>query len=88
MSFFYIAKYKTLLKGFKSSRIFALLAIIGIELSGILDQAAAMDFFVFLVPIILISSVESDESVSALADGDVLSGAAQSLSATEKDVGE
>ena len=47
-----------------------------------------MDFFVFLVPIILISSVESDESVSALADGDVLSGAAQSLSATEKDVGE
>lgn len=88
MSFFYIAKYKTLLKGFKSSRIFALLAIIGIELSGILDQAAAMDFFVFLVPIILISSVESDESVSALADGDVLSEAAQSLSATEKDVGE
>ena len=68
MSFFYIAKYKTLLKGFNSSRLFALIAILGIELSGILDQAAAMDFFVFLIPIILISSVETAESVSALGE--------------------
>lgn len=67
MSFFYIAKYKTLFKNFTVDRVFALLALTGVELSGIMDQAAAMDIFVYLVSLALICGVEN-ESKGALAE--------------------
>ncbi len=57
MSYFYIVKYKTFGK-FNSNKIFYLLAILSVELTGVFDQAAAMDFFTHLVPLLLISGME------------------------------
>ena len=60
MSLFYICKYKTLFKGHYAQKLFAVLSVLGIELSGMLDQAAAMDVFVFLLPLVILSGVERE----------------------------
>ena len=56
----YICKYKTLFKGHYAQKLFAVLSVLGIELSGMLDQAAAMDVFVFLLPLVILSGVERE----------------------------
>ena len=37
-----------------------MLAVLGIALSGALDQAAAMDFFTFLAPVIITAAAEKE----------------------------
>ncbi len=58
MLYFYFAKYTAVFKRFTPVKIFALLAILVVELSGMLDQAASMDIFTYIVPIVLVSACE------------------------------
>lgn len=56
-AWFYYEKYKLVIKGFKHSAYIPCFAIV-IAMSGIVDQAAAMDPFVFLMAIISIVAIE------------------------------
>ena len=57
---FYIAKYKIIFSDMSHKKIFVMLAVLGIALSGALDQAAAMDFFTFLAPVIITAAAEKE----------------------------
>lgn len=62
MLYFYVRKYKTLFMGAKgAAREFTALAIVCVELTGMLDQAAAMDIFVFLLPLVLLAGLDFGE---------------------------
>lgn len=60
MGYFYFKKYQISFKNFKFKNLFLIISIILIELSGITDQAATMDIFVYLLSLILISAIEKE----------------------------
>ena len=60
ISYFYIVKYKIVFSEMSHNKIFTLFAVLGIALSGMMDQAASMDFFVFLTPLILLADAEKE----------------------------
>lgn len=60
VSFLYIQKYIILCQKFNLFKLFNLLQILIIALSGITDQAASMDFFIFLISLIFVSLAEND----------------------------
>ncbi len=59
MGYFYFKKYTTIFKKFSKSKVFCLLAVLVIEVVGMLDQAPAMDTFTYILPLVLIASCES-----------------------------
>ncbi len=56
---FYVVKYKFLLKEFSITRAFYIIAIFGIALAGIFDQSPSADAFTFLTPLLLLAGLES-----------------------------
>ncbi len=56
--YFYIVKYKIVGLNIKKGRIFPLLAILSIALSGLTDPSPTVDFFVFLLPILIVAGEE------------------------------
>lgn len=59
MTLFYCFKYKILFENFSVKKIFTAFSVIIIALSGILDQAAAMDFFMVLLPFVVMAGEEN-----------------------------
>lgn len=57
MAWFYFRKYKLTLVSFKRN-VFLPCFILSIAMSGMVDQAAAMDTFVFIMPIIMLAATE------------------------------
>ncbi len=55
---FYFTKYKIVLHNFFDRPMFLRLAIIVVELSGLVDQTAAMDIFVHLIIIVSLAALE------------------------------
>ncbi len=55
---FYFTKYKIIMHNFFSRPMFLRLAIIVVELSGLVDQTAAMDIFVHLIIIVSLAALE------------------------------
>lgn len=71
-AFFYAEKYKIAFDKRNPSRVFTALFILVIALSGITDQAASMDIFYFLMPLLFIAAAETTfcaESVYETANG-------------------
>lgn len=60
MGYFYFYKYKILFTDFDKSKLFTLFAVLIVALSGTFDQAAAMDFFVFLTPLVITAGAEGN----------------------------
>ena len=58
----YFVKYKICFSGCIKMKIFVILAIVSIELTGMLDQAPSMDFFMYMLSIVLVSSCEKNDS--------------------------
>lgn len=58
MVVYYLNKYTILFKKFNREKLFALLSVLALELSGLVDQAANMDIFVVSISIMLVASVE------------------------------
>lgn len=71
-SYFYAVKYKLLFKNFDRKRIFYLLAIGGVALSGIFDQSPAVDVFTYLTPILLLAGLENSlpQQATCASDGE------------------
>lgn len=61
MGFFYFKKYQLMFKNFSFSDFFVVGMIILIELSGLVDQSATMDFFVVTITILLLAIIEKDK---------------------------
>ena len=60
MVYFYIRKYKAVFSGARSvAKTFIILAVICVELTGMMDQAAAMDIFVFSLPVLLLAGADT-----------------------------
>ena len=57
-TYFYISKYNVLLDRFNKNKIFHVLCVVTIALSGTLDQSATMDIFVVIISVILIAAAE------------------------------
>lgn len=55
---FYIVKYKTVFDKRNYERLFTAISVLCVACSGIMDQAATMDFFVALLPLVLVASAE------------------------------
>ncbi|MDY6367221.1 MAG: hypothetical protein SPL13_01725, partial [Clostridia bacterium] len=51
-------KYKVLFTNFTRKKLFTVVSVMVIALSGVLDQAAAMDFFIVLLPFLLMAGEE------------------------------
>ncbi len=62
MTFFYYKKYQIIFKSGTFSNFFLIISIIMIELNGIVDQAAIMDTFIYIISLILIASVEKENN--------------------------
>ena len=60
MCFFYFKKYSLVFSGFKNS-LGVSLVVIMIGISGLFDQAPAMDIFVYLLTILCLSATEKDK---------------------------
>ncbi|MCQ2387123.1 MAG: O-antigen ligase family protein [Clostridia bacterium] len=58
MIVYYIGKYKTVIFNFTKPSFFISFILIAVALTGTFDQAAAMDFFVFNMPLTMIASIE------------------------------
>ena len=58
-AYFYLGKYSVLFKKFNKDKIFHAVSVIAIAASGITDQAAAMDIFIIILPIIIIAAAET-----------------------------
>ena len=58
MLFYVFCKYKTMLKSVKEHGIFPLIIVLVITISGITDQAAQMDTFIYVLSIITVVSVD------------------------------
>lgn len=75
---FYASKYKVVFDKRNPQRTFTALYVLVIALSGITDQAASMDIFYFLLPLLLVAGAESEiakssASVSSSADSEASS---------------
>ena len=55
---FYFEKYKLIFLGFKENAYLSCFAII-VAMSGMVDQAAAMDPFVYLLPLVILAAIEN-----------------------------
>lgn len=60
---FYVRKYQIVLTKFFDEKIYLRLLIIGIALSGMVDQAASMDIFVYIISIVLVCSIERKDKI-------------------------
>ncbi len=60
ISFFYLGKYKVVLDKISVSSMFLIVAVIAIELSGITDQAATMDIFVYILTLVTLCALEKE----------------------------
>ena len=58
MMFFYLGKYKVLLEKVNKSTFFLIISVLVIETSGLMDQAATMDIFVYILSLVLIGAIE------------------------------
>lgn len=56
--YFYFKKYQIMFKKYNKTNFFLIGIIILIELSGITDQAATMDIFIYIITLILLSAIE------------------------------
>lgn len=65
LGFFYFKKYQLMFKNFSWSDFFMIGMIIIIELSGLTDQAATMDFFVVSITILLLAAIEREKTIVA-----------------------
>ena len=65
MGYFYFVKYRAMFTKINFDRLFTLFAIFMIELSGMLDQASTMDFFIYLVPFIYLAIIENEKIVDS-----------------------
>ena len=61
MGYFYFKKYTIAFRKLTIKKTAFVFSIIAIALTGITDQAPTMDFFVFLIPLIIIASIEKDK---------------------------
>lgn len=61
MIVFYYGKYKLIFKDYNKKHFCITAMLLAIELSGLLDQAATMETFMFIIPFILISAIEQDK---------------------------
>ncbi len=61
MLYFYFGKYSIVFKGLKFKRFAIILMIVIIELSGITDQAATMDLFIYVMTIVLVGTIEQEK---------------------------
>ncbi|NCB48048.1 MAG: hypothetical protein EOM55_00230 [Clostridia bacterium] len=62
--YFYFKKYQIMFKKYNKSNFFLIGIIILIELSGITDQAATMDIFIYIITLLLLSSIELNQKQS------------------------
>lgn len=58
LTYFYYYKYDIVLDNVKTEGAMLSLIIVLIELSGLTDQAAAMDWFTFIIPVICLAALE------------------------------
>lgn len=65
MAYFYFIKYRIMFTKINFDRLLTLFAIIMIALSGMLDQAATMDFFMYLVPFMYLAIIENENKVDS-----------------------
>ena len=63
MAVFYINKYYIVFRSFNLKKLFAMVSILSLAITGLMDQAANMDFFVVLISILLVASVEKEETL-------------------------
>ena len=63
---FYASKYKVVFDKRNPQRAFTALYVLVIALSGITDQAASMDIFYFLLPLLLVAGAESEISKNSV----------------------
>jgi len=56
--YFYFRKYQLMFKRYNKSNFFLIGIVVLIELSGITDQAAVMDIFVYIITLLLLSAIE------------------------------
>lgn len=59
MVFYYISKYLIIFKSFSMQKLFVACSVLMLEATTIMDQAGSMDFFIVLMSILLISSIEN-----------------------------
>ena len=45
------------------NNVFVIISVLCIALSGIMDQAATMEYFIWLMPIIFLSAIEREHSL-------------------------
>lgn len=64
ITYFYFKKYKTLCEHFSIVKLFNLVGIIAIALTGITDKAPTMDIFIVLISVLLISTSEIDTEMN------------------------
>lgn len=58
MGYFCFAKYKTLFTTKPKENLYVIICVLIIALSGMMDQAASMEYFIWLMPIIFTAAVE------------------------------
>ena len=63
MLVFYINKYYIVFRNFNLKKLFAMVCLVSLAITGLMDQAANMDFFVVLISILLVASVEKEETL-------------------------
>ena len=68
ISVFYYGKYKQLFKGVNKNRFFVVFLILVIAVSGVFDQAAAMDIFTNIVVLIMLATVEEENQQPSVAE--------------------
>lgn len=61
MGYFYLKKYAILFRKLTIEKFSFILAVIIIALTGMMDQAPAMDFFVFFMPLCFVAAIEKEE---------------------------
>lgn len=65
LSYFYYHKYDLVISNIKTQGLTLSIIIVLTELSGITDQAAAMDFFTFIIPLICLAALEQTPSLKS-----------------------
>jgi len=58
MSFFIFKKYQLMFKNYNKNNMFLIVIVIVIALSGITDQGASMDIFVYLITVLILATIE------------------------------
>lgn len=61
MGYLYFKKYSIAFKNLTIKKMLYVSCLLAIALTGITDQAPTMDFFMFVIPLIIVSSIEKQE---------------------------